>query len=506
MIREIASKYPVEGFFIDCLAEYPCICPTCQQMMKEQNIDPEDLQQVKRFSRENVIRLCGEISAAVHEIIPDPMLYFNGPVFGDARDLDTFFDCECLPTAEWGYEYLPPMAHFIRNIKPGMQVLNMTGRFYDWGDFGGLRPAVSLKYDLLYGMAHGMRPNIGGHFHPRGDRDQAVFDRIREVYSELRKYDDHLLDATSLTDTAIICSTDTRELRTSTPLRSAVRMLEELKIQFDVVLADSTKEWNQYKLLVLPEDSEISPLLAERVRKHISEGGAFFACGSLAAKEFGRELGVEYLHESGMDPVYFNMNGDYATGLDDMYLSLYAPACAAKVTGGKGASRLVKPYYNRAWTGTHAIFYTPPHEETALPFIVSKDKNVWCAGNIFSGYSTRGALHLRDIVKNIIFSLLEKPLIKTGKLPACSRVIVNEKHGNLNVSITAFSPEQRGKAMVLEDPLTVVNGSLQILTTGRRITEVFLAPDNTPVEFSQKGEYTEIKLPTFEGFALAVLK
>ena len=507
MIREIASNYPVQGFFIDCLAEYPCVCPVCVKMMKEQNIDHTDLEQVKKFSRESVLKLCGEIKAAVYEKISSPMLYFNGPMFGDARNLDTFFDCECLPTAEWGYEYLPPMAHFIRNIKPGIQVLNMTGRFYDWGDFGGLRPAESLKYDLLYGMAHGMRPNIGGHFHPRGDKDQAVFDRIREVYSELRKYDEYLYDAVPLTDTAIICSTDKKQLRTSTALRSAVRMLEELKVQFDVVLADSSKSWSQYKLLVLPEDMEISGQLAARVRHHISKGGAFFACGSLAAQEFGNEFGIEYQQsDSGMDPVYFKMAQDYSGGLDDMYLSLYAPACAAKITDGKGSSRLVKPYYNRAWTGTHAIFYTPPQEETDLPFIVTKDKAVWCAGDIFSGYAIRGALHLRDIVRNIIFKLLDKPLVKVGKLPGCSRVMLNEKDGALSVSITAYSPEQRGRAMVLEDPFAVVNGKLEILTAGRKISQVFFMPDKTPAEFRQNGDYTEIKLPVFEGFIQAVLK
>ncbi|MBO5992360.1 MAG: alpha-L-fucosidase, partial [Lentisphaeria bacterium] len=435
MIREVASNYPVQGFFVDCLLGYPCICPTCIRMMQEHGIDFNDLEAVKAFSKESVLRLCKDIASAVKEIIPDPMLYFNGPLSGNARDCDTFFDCECLPTSEWGYEFLPTMAHFIRNIKPGMQILNMTGRFYDWGDFGGLRPAESLKYDLIYGMAHGMRPNVGGHFHPRGDKDQAVFDRINEVYTELRQYDKYLCDAVNLTDTAVICPKDDYNLRQFGSLRSAVRMLEELKIQFDVVIADSVKSWEQYKLLILPENVEITSELARRVREHISRGGAFFACGESAAKEFGAELGVKYQGASGYDAVYFNMNGDYSDGLEDMYLSLYAPACAAQVTDGVGESRLVKPYYNREWKGTHSIFYLPPQEEVDLPFIVRRGNCIWCAGDIFSGYANRGALHLRHIVRNVIFSLLEEPLVKVGKLPACSRVVLNEKDDVLSVSV-----------------------------------------------------------------------
>ena len=506
MIREVAANYPVQGFFIDCLLGYPCVCPTCIRMMKERGVDFTDLQAVKAFSKASFLDFCKDISAAVKEMIPDPMLYFNGPFFGEARDLDTFFDCECLPTSEWGYEYLPTMAHFSRNIKPGTQVLNMTGRFYDWGDFGGLRPAESLKYDLIYGMAHGMRPNVGGHFHPRGDKDQAVFDRIREVYAFLQQYDRYLYDAVNLTDTAVIYPSDDDNLRQSASLRSAVRMLEELKIQFDVVIADSERSWEQYKLLILPENVKITDLLAKRVREHISRGGSFFACGKAAAEEFSSELGVKCQTDSGYDPVYFNMNGDYSDGLEEMYLSLYAPACAAQVTDGTGLSRLVKPYYNREWKGTHAIFYIPPQEETALPFVVRKDNCIWCAGDIFAGYATRGALHLRHIVRNIIFSLLKEPLIKVGKLPACSRVVLNEKDGDLSVSVIAYSPEQRAYAMVVEDPFAVIDGSFKVLTSGRNISGAFLAPEMTPLEFSCDGNYTGVKLPPFEGFALVVLK
>jgi hypothetical protein len=283
-------------------------------------------------------------------------------------------------------------------------------------------------------------------------------------------------------------------------------MLEELKIQFDVVIADSVKSWEQYKLLILPENVEITFELARRVREHISRGGAFFACGESAAKEFGAELGVKYQGASGYDAVYFNMNGDYSDGLEDMYLSLYAPACAAQVTDGVGESRLVKPYYNREWKGTHSIFYLPPQEEVDLPFIVRRGNCIWCAGDIFSGYANRGALHLRHIVRNVIFSLLEEPLVKVGKLPASSRVVLNEKDGDLSVSVIAYSPEQRAYAMVVEDPLAVVNGSFKVLTSGRSISGAYLVPEMTPLEFSTDGNYTEVKLPPFEGFALVVLK
>ena len=60
--------------------------------------------------------------------------------------------------------------------------------------------------------------------------------------------------------------------------------------------------------------------------------------------------------------------------------------------------------------------------------------------------------------------------------------------------------------MVVEDPVAVVNGSFEVLTAGRNIKEVVLVPAMTPVEFRNNGDYTEVNLSVFEGYALIVLK
>ncbi len=507
MIREIASNYPVHGFFIDSLVEFfPCVCPVCIEKMNEQGIDWREDRAVTEFARQSMLRLCRDISTAVREIIPDPMLYFNGPVFGDVKEIETFFDCECLPTASWGYEFLPIMAHYMRNVKQGTPIFNMTGRFYAWGDFGGLRPAESLKFDLFYGLAHGMRPNIGGHFHPRGDKDSAVFERIASVYHELQRYDEWYSGAENLTDTAIVYPCDDRDLRILSSIRSSVRMLEELKIQFDIVLADSEKSWDRYRLLILPEGVRVNAALASRIRDFISKGGAFFACGKQAAEAFGPELGIQYLGESGLDPVYFQMNGEFDRDIDDMFLSLYAGASRAKQNGAKGLSRLVKPYYNKSWNGSYALYYTPPQESTDMPFLTVKDKCVWCAGDLFSGYFNRGAIHLRNIFRNVVDSLLEKPWIKTFGMPMFARAVLSGQPGRKNVHLLGYVPEKRGDAMVVEEAVPISDAVLHVFTDGKKPLRVYLAPDRIPLNVTMKDEYAEVKIPVFKGYALIVLE
>ena len=509
MIREIAAKYPVEGFFIDCVGNYPCVCARCVRRMKERGIDWSDLEAVREFARLSALDYCRDIAAAVREMLPDPMLYFNGPAFGAARDLDTFYDCECLPTGVyWGYEYLPIMAHFSRNIKPGRQVLNMTGRFYDWGDFGGLRTKESLKFDLLYGLAHGMRPNVGGHLHPRGDRDEAVFDRIREVYADLRQFDQWYEGARNAADVAVVYPADEngRALSKNLAVRSCVRMLDELKLQFDIVFAEYEKPWDGYKLLILPESVEVTETLARRIREHLARGGALFAAGRIAAEKLSPELGVEYLGDSGFDPVYFRMHDEFAAGTPDMPLSLYAQAAKARLVSARSAAPLVKPYYNLGWTGTHPILYTPPEAETELPFLTVNGRCVWCSGDLFTGYRAHAALHLRDIFGNAVAELLPEPLVKVVKLPAAVRMAVTEQPGRLNVHLLAYVPEKRADTAVVEDPMAVLDGEFLMRTGKQHVVGAYLAPTRTQVSYSTEGAYTRVKLPAFEGYALVVLE
>ena len=60
------------------------------------------------------------------------------------------------------------------------------------------------KYDCLYGLANGIRANIGGHFQPRGDINNAVFNLIETTYKDLQRYEQWLDQARAVTDIALI--------------------------------------------------------------------------------------------------------------------------------------------------------------------------------------------------------------------------------------------------------------------------------------------------------------
>ena len=130
MVEEIAHNYPVSGFFIDCLAPYPCVCPVCVKEMKERGIDWNNLEEVTKFSEFSYTRLSKDISEAVRAINPNLLLYFSETGYEEQADFGTYLECIGLPTGGYGYEFLPVMSHYMRTLGD-KTVVNMTGRFYD---------------------------------------------------------------------------------------------------------------------------------------------------------------------------------------------------------------------------------------------------------------------------------------------------------------------------------------------------------------------------------------
>ena len=248
----------------------------------------------------------------------------------------------------------------------------------------------------------------------------------------------------------------------------------------------------------------MTPLLAEKIRTHIAKGGAFFTCGKNAGVEFGTELGIASVEDSGMDPVYFRMKETFSEGLDDMYLTLYAPACKSTLNGAERVANLVKPYYNRGWNGTNAVYYTPPQEEVDMPFLTAKGKCVWCSGDFFSGYFKRGALHLRKIFSNIVMELLDqKTVLVNGNLPAYVRCAVTEQPGGIvNTHLIAYITEKRGETAVVEDAGTVVNGTFKLFTGGKKVRSVTRALSDEKISYTVEGDYVVITVKEFTGYAI----
>jgi len=514
MIEEIAHNYTVSGFFIDCMVGYPCVCPICIKEMKEKGIDWTKEEEVVKFSEFSAIRLARDIVKAARAINPNFQFYFNGISFEEQADFGTWLECEDLPTAGWGYEYLPVMSHYMRTL--GKPVMNMNGRFYDWGDFGGLRSEASIKSELLYGLANGMRPNIGGHFHPRGDLESAVLERIEKIYKELQTMEPWFDNAKNITEIAVVYPKSDRNIRsqagTDGQLCAAVRMVSELKQQFDVVTESS--DWSKYKVLVIPDDIVFTEEIARRVKEHIAAGKSVISSGSsgldVEKKRFvlEKEWGVKYMGENDFDPAYFTVSKNFNQGLPDMPLSLYSSGVNLEPLPGTSVeANLIKPYYNHGWDGEYAVYYTPPDKVTDKPALTVNGKVAHFSHRIFSGYYDQAPIELRTVFSNVLNKFLLNPLIKYENLPSFSRVFVAEQPGRKMVHILSYVPELRGsKTQIIEEAVELHNVKISLRNDGKIPNKVYLAPGKKSLPFKINGGYINVTIPDIKGYTLLVFE
>jgi hypothetical protein len=509
MIKEVAQNYPVSGFFIDCLSPYPCICPLCVKMMKEQGIDWTDKEEVVTFSGASALRLSNDIAEALRAINPGYLLYFSGVGYEEQAAISSYYECVSLPNST-GYDFLPVMSHYIRTL--GKEpVVNMTGRFYDWGDFGGLRPEAAIKYDLLYGLANGMRPSVGGHFHPRGDLNNAVFDRIEKIYKELQTTEPWFEDAKNITEIGIVYPKSLENLSNDRQLKSAVRMLSELKQQFDVVTTFS--DWSKYKVLVIPDDVTFDAEVTRRVKEHLAAGKAVISSGSsgLDAEKtlfvLEKEWGLTYEGESDFDPAYFTMGENFNSHLPDMPLSLYASGINVEpLPGTKVEAYLIKPYFNRHWDGEYAFYYTPPDKVTEKPALTVNGNVAHFSHCIFSGYGDKAPVELRTVFSNVLDNYLSRPLFKSDDLPSFARAFVTEQPGRKMVHLLSYVPEKRGHTEMIEEPIELHNVKISLRNDGARPKRVYLAPEKKSLPFKQVDDYIEVTVPKCKGYSLVVFE
>lgn len=513
MIQEVATNYPVKGFFLDCLYSYRCVCPKCLALMQEQGLDWRNDGQLDRFSLNSAVTLAGDIARTIKTRIPSPLINFNG--IGRTRDTErgTYVELECLPSnPAWGYGFLPVMARYLSNRFDDRPLLNMTGRFYDWGDFGGLRPRAGLEYDLFYGLAFGLRPNIGCHFHPRGTCNHAVFDRVKSVYDTIRKYEPWHEAARPEADIAILFPKTLEEIGAAPELRGCVGMLTELRHSFTLSAEEGV--WENHRLVLLPDTVTLHEDLTQRLHDYIAKGGAVLSTGRSGLRFEGeqfaleQEWGLHYQGESVWDPAYFTPAPAFSQGLPDMPLALYEKGIAVTPHPETEVGAFITaPYYNKHWDGRHAYYYCPPDRQSNEPLLTINGRVGHITHPVFTAYHTQVAsLELRQLVCNVLERLLPRPLLKVQQAPSFLKAFVTSREGQTIIHLLAYVPDLRGRVQIVEDAIAVTDCQVAIRLDGQPPKKVYLAPDGTPVSTLERNGYLHISVPPFKGYAMLVLE
>ncbi len=522
MVKEVTEWYDVDGFFFDCFHTQACIGVECMEKMKAEGVDFNDPIQLNDFNYRKMLTMGRQLSEAARSVRSELLIYFNGIDYEAQAQLGSYLELECLPQGSWGYELLPYIARYMRTL--GKPVLNMTGRFQKtWGDFGGVRTPASVEYDCIYGIANCVPPNIGDHFHPRGDLNHAVMELDKTVYNKLQPLDPWTESAVPVVEIANVMSSGYPNYKdiggarqdfknhNRDVMKAATRILCELNMQFDNVTLAA--DWSKYKVLILPDDVTATPEITARLQQHLKNGGTVIASYKSGLNpeqtEFAlKEWGVGYQGDSPFDPAYIQFDKKFKAGMPDMPVTLYERGLAVSARPGtETLATIIAPYYNNDWDGRHCFRYTPPDKPADQPAVTSNGRVAYISHPVFYTYYTSGALPMRQLVANLLDRVLPEPLIRAPNAPSFARLTVTSQPKRRMVYVLAYLPEARGTGInMIEEPLELRNLEVSLRLDGRVPKQVYLAPSRQELEFKLEDNYARVIIPQVTGWAVLVFE
>ena len=501
MALEVAKKYDVAGFFVDCLAGASCRCECCLKKMQAEGIDPADEKQVNEFALRRNRELAKAFADAVKAVNPDYLLYFNGIGYENQLALGgSYLDFECIPTKlGCDYDYLPLMSRYMRTLGDYPR-LNMTGRFNQWGDFGGLRSEKAIRQELVTGLANGLRPNIGDHMPPDCAVPEKVMLQNERIFAWLQEREEFYTNGVAQADMAILFPKTHQEIYLAKELRGALRLLCDLHCQFDIVTMAA--DWSKYRLLVLPDTVRATADVEARLQEFLDRGGKVISSGNSGMRadsdEFMPDWGVKLVSKKGFNPGLFEDK-------DAMAMSVYASGNLLENVNSKTIYPLVAPQVEFGFDGIYAEYYNPPQlEASKYPFLSCNGKVAHFSYNIFTGFKEFAATTLRDVLSDALDMLLPDRLVRTENLPKFVRVYLNSQPcGREVLHLTAHIPEKRtDNCEVIEDDLTILPSTIYVKTAK---IAAFSEPEHAPLAVERDGEYLKISVPQFTGYSLIAL-
>lgn len=345
-MKEILTGYKVDGIWFDMPIprDSECFCPRCVAGISKEGGDFLCAAAQRNYQQRLHVSFLSELAELAEKLRPGCQVDFNNqPSFGliDRVHLMGSVDIEALPTAEWGYDYFPTLARYVRTL--GVPVYGMTGRFHkSWGDFGGLKSAHQLTSECFGIVALGAKCDIGDQMPPCGVLNKEVYENIGEAYRAIAALEPFTKGSRSVTEAVLVSEGLPLDSMATPSICGAVKALAELSVQFDVM--ESGQAWEERNLCLFVNPSLD---LFDRIEKFLVQGGkAIVIAGDLLSR-WGGEL-------TGFDVSYAVCPGRYEG-------AIYGP-CSSWIPEGEVAAWLGTPEFNRSGSAYTSHLHGPMAE------------------------------------------------------------------------------------------------------------------------------------------------
>lgn len=523
----------VDGLFLDIVNEsIDSSNIYCREGMRKKGLEPSNQVHRKNFYREVIQDFKHEMTSFVHKMDKKVDIFYNsghiGPYIRDSVNAYSHFELESLPSGGWGYLHFPITARYTRTLNK--EILGMTGKFHtSWGDFHSFKNKASLEFEIFTNLAFGAKCSIGDQLHPSGTMDPFTYDLIGSVYSQVEKKEKWCNNVKPVTEIGLMNTEEFKEGYTRYmpgEMIGAARILQEGQKQFDIV--DSKSNFENYKLLILPDHIEVNEELASKLRSYIKNGGlvlATFESGLDPEKKNFKmsEWGVKKISNGPVD-----LDGDLARGkfykrnnfaqyiipegvigknLPQTEHVLYIRGMDIEADfGSEILLSCIDPYFNRNYEHFCSHRQTPSEGKKGNPAVVRKGNVTYFAHPVFSQYYYNAPKWVKVITLNAVDQILQDPIVVTDGPSSLISTINDQVEENRYVlHLLHYIPEQRGREFEVVEDVIALNDISISLYLDNEVKEVRLVPENIVLETKENKQRIEFTIPRIYGHQMIEL-
>ena len=511
-IALVLARYrPVDGIFFDMCWDQPSVSPWAIAAMAAAGLDPQSEADRLAHASNLALQYMRRYSQQVRDACPEASVYFNSrPLSLLSRDLEclSHVEIEALPTGGWGYMYFPQQVRYVRTF--GRPYMGMTARFHkSWADFGGLKPQAALWYEVSQMLAHGAACSVGDQLHPRGRLDAAAYELIGSVYRHAEACEPWWQGAVPVTEVGLFQVNSSgyhTDMRGSNA--GAVRLLTQLKVQFDVVDGGSPLE--SYRVLIVPEGTSVDDALRLRLQGFLAQGGRLLLCGDSAFDAAGTsrwaETGVESDGPSPYTTTYIRFGAAIAAGVPATDHVFYERGLRLRPRPGTEVlAEVIEPYFERDYRHFSSHFQTPPRPDASgFAAAVRSGGVITLAYPVFRAYARHANLPCRQLVGQCLGLLLPDPLVRLSA-PSTTEVTVMRQAERTIVHLLQFVAERRGDLDIVEDVVPLRDVPVSISLPGAP-QQVYLAPSRQSIAFTWVNGRAEVSVPVVDGHQMVVFE
>lgn len=505
-----------DGLWFDIIFQDPCCCTYCMNDMLEGGLDPEKLEDRKKFANNVVNRFKKRITAVVRKVNKDCLIFYNSghisPMIRDTLDTYTHIEIESLASGLWGYEHFPTTVPYAKNL--GKDYLAMTGKFHkSWADFGGFKNQPALEYECFTALAHGAKCSIGDQLHPTGKINKATYELIGSVYKQVEEREPWCDNVVPVREIAILTPEAIGKLdgKVHPSMAGVTRMLTEAHYHFDIV--DCESDFECYPVLILPDVITMEDSLKKKLSAYIAKGGKVLLSykSGLDTEEkpyLLEEAGVRFVSEAEYSPDYVVAGEAIAEGLlNTEYIAYERGAWVEAKEGTEVLASIWNPYFNRTYKHFCSHAQTPVEKDSGYPAVVRNGNVVYFSHPIFNMYATHGVRAYKLMFLNSL-KLLQKDKVIVTSAPTTAHITLNYQttHDRYVCHILHYIPERRAKEIeIIEDVIPLYNMELKVKLPSKPV-KVYCAPSGQELDFAMEEGYIKVVVPEVVGYQMVVLE